>query len=338
MKENVSLKEYTTFKIGGNALYFTLARSVEDLKEALLFAREKKVPVFVLGGGSNIVVSDEGFPGLVIKNEISGIQYVSKEDGVVEVTAGAGENWDDFVRQTVEKGLYGLENLSAIPGTVGAAPVQNIGAYGVEVTACVKEVVAFDTESWQLRRFSNDECRFEYRNSFFKTEEGKKYIIVHVVFNLSDAGKVNITYNDLKKYFQEKNSMVPTLKEVRDAVVEIRTKKLPDLNKYGTAGSFFKNPIIAVSHYETLKKQYPLMPSYIVDETHVKIPLAWVLDNVCGFRGYKKGNVGVYENQALVLVNFGDAAAKEVKQLAEEMISEVKNKTNIDVETEVQFI
>lgn len=337
MQENIQLKDYTTFKIGGNALYFTVARTVGDIKKAVIFARDKKLPFFVLGGGSNIVVSDNGIQGVVIKNEIKGIEYTDANN-VMEVQVGAGENWDVFVEETVKKELYGLENLSAIPGTVGAAPVQNIGAYGTEVKSSIKEVIAFNTETGELENFTNAECGFGYRDSIFKKLEGKKYIIVSVVFLLDKKGHVDISYRDVKNFFESKQITNPTLKEVRNAIIEIRSRKLPDLRKYGTAGSFFKNPIITNTHYELLKKEYPLLPSYSVDEAHVKIPLAWILDNVCGFKGYKKENVGVYENQALVLVNFGNARAEEIKKLSQEIIFLVKEKTNIEVETEVQFV
>lgn len=337
MQENIQLKDYTTFKIGGNALYFTVARTVGDIKKAVIFARDKKLPFFVLGGGSNIVVSDNGIQGVVIKNEIKGIEYTDANN-VMEVQVGAGENWDVFVEETVKKELYGLENLSAIPGTVGAAPVQNIGAYGTEVKSSIKEVIAFNTETGELENFTNAECGFGYRDSIFKKLEGKKYIIISVVFLLDKKGHVDISYRDVKNFFESKQITNPTLKEVRNAIIEIRSRKLPDLRKYGTAGSFFKNPIITNTHYELLKKEYPLLPSYSVDEAHVKIPLAWILDNVCGFKGYKKENVGVYENQALVLVNFGNARAEEIKKLSQEIIFLVKEKTNIEVETEVQFV
>lgn len=337
MQENIQLKDYTTFKIGGNALYFIAARTVGDIKKAVIFARDKKLPFFVLGGGSNIVVSDNGIQGVVIKNEIKGIEYTDANN-VMEVQVGAGENWDVFVEETVKKELYGLENLSAIPGTVGAAPVQNIGAYGTEVKSSIKEVIAFNTETGELENFTNAECGFGYRDSIFKKLEGKKYIIVSVVFLLDKKGHVDISYRDVKNFFESKQITNPTLKEVRNAIIEIRSRKLPDLRKYGTAGSFFKNPIITNTHYELLKKEYPLLPSYSVDEAHVKIPLAWILDNVCGFKGYKKENVGVYENQALVLVNFGNARAEEIKKLSQEIIFLVKEKTNIEVETEVQFV
>jgi len=340
IEEHVSLKEFTTFKIGGDALYFVRVRNVEGLREALAFANEKKVPFFILGGGSNIVMSDTGFPGLVIKNEIMGVEVGDEENNseFTLVNVGAGENWDHFVESMVNDGFYGIENLSAIPGTVGAAPVQNIGAYGAEVKNSIKEVEAFNTETGDVCVFKNSECAFDYRDSFFKTTEGKKYIITHVTFKLKKNGMTDISYRDVHQYFEEKKQAKLSLADVRKAVVEIRSKKLPDLNKYGTAGSFFKNPIIAKERYEELKRAYPRMPAYAVDETFVKVPLAWILDNVCGFKGYKNGNVGVYENQALVLVNFGGAKADEIKNLANEMMAKVKEATGIVVETEVQFV
>lgn len=338
IQEAVSLKQFTTFKIGGNARYFCLVQSVEEIVQAVAFAKEKKVPFFVLGGGSNILVSDYGFDGLVIKIEIKGITYSDINDREVEVVVGAGENWDEFVQQTVEKDLFGLENLSAIPGTVGAAPVQNIGAYGTEVKACIKNVSTFNTQTGETKIFSHDECQFSYRNSFFKSEEGKKYIITHVTFVLNKNATTDISYKDLRNFFNEMKVLQPSLSEVRDAVIYIRKQKLPDLKIYGTAGSFFKNPIIPIIHYKKLLESYPGLPSYFVDEKNVKVPLAWILDTLCSYKGYKKGDIGVYQNQALVLINYKNGTADQIKDLSKEMADCVKEKTEIDIQPEVEFV
>jgi UDP-N-acetylmuramate dehydrogenase len=340
IEENISLKEYTTFKIGGNARYFIRIQEIHDLQIAIAFAQGKNLPVFVLGGGSNIVMSDEGFPGLVIKMEIEDVIVNEGKDGKVIVSAGAGVNWDVLVAETVQNNLHGLENLSLIPGTVGAAPVQNIGAYGAEIKNCIEWVEALDQETGVMRHFSNQECEFKYRWSFFKTPEGKKYIITRVGFVLTHNGELNTSYRDITEYIKT-NALSETelnLQKVRDIVVDIRTKKLPSLAEYGTAGSFFKNPIIKKSDYEKLLVQYPLMPHYPAGDNTVKVPAAWILDNLCGFKGYKDGEVGVYKNQALVLVNFGQAKSADIKNLAQKMISCVQEKTNIILEREVEYI
>lgn len=336
--ENISLKEYSTFKIGGNAQFFCTVLSIEDCISALKFSQEKNIPFFVLGGGSNVVISDEGIKGIVIKNEIKGISYEYKDNGDVYVSVGAGENWDTLVGETVSKNLHGLENLSLIPGTVGAAPVQNIGAYGVEVKNVITKVTTINSETLETKIFLNNECEFNYRDSFFKKNIGKKYIILYVEFILKSSGEINISYKDLKNYFEKKGVNNPTLIQVRNAVIDIRTEKLPNLDVYGTAGSFFKNPVISRAQYAELLKIYPLIPSYNVDNDSVKIPLAWILDSVCNLKGYRKENVGVYKNQALVIINFGNATSEKIKNFSKEIIDLVFEKTKIKIECEVQFV
>ncbi len=348
IEKDKSLKEFTTFKIGGNAQFFCAVQNEDELTEAVDFAQTnkagRKVPIFVLGGGSNILISDKGFQGLVIKMEIKGVEFTDQENGDVLVIAKAGEDWDAFVEKTVEKGFYGLENLSLIPGTVGAAPVQNIGAYGSEIKDTVHSVKIFDTAEGVFKNFSKDDCQFEYRDSLFKKKSnqipdfGTRYIVTSVTFKLNKKGKVNIDYKDVREYFAMKNIETPTLAEVRRAVVEIRSNKLPDVRKVGTVGSFFKNPIVTNEQAIELKNKYPDLPIYPIDETYTKISLAWILDKVCGYKGTSKGHVGTYKNQALVLVNNGDATAKEILDFAEEIKKSVKEKSGIDIEEEVQRV
>ncbi len=359
IQQHIPLNTHTTFRIGGRANYFVEITTIQELKEAVDFAHKNNLTIFVLGGGSNVLISDKGFPGLVIKIELKGIEVKEEErknnkEEKTEVISAAGEVWDDFVKYTVEKGLFGLENLSLIPGSVGAAPVQNIGAYGSEVKETISWVEAFDTETQKIKTFSNQECEFKYRDSVFKKPEYKKYIITRVAFSLNTAGKLNTEYRDVKNYIVEHAIPVSelSLQKVRDIVVDIRTKKLPDVKEVGTAGSFFKNPIIPKSHYEELQKQYPNIPGYPAEVTPsrferesrplgpegVKVPAAWMLDNLCGFKGFRDGEVGVYKNQALVLVNFGSATFEQVNSLADKMIECVKEKTNIVLEKEVQII
>ena len=362
IQENIPLKNLTTFKVGGRARYFCEVTSEDELCEALDFAKKVKnvdgsmgAPFFILGGGSNILVADEGFAGLVIKMAIKNVFFDEVGDGV-EVTVGAGQGWDAFVSNCVAAQLGGLENLSGIPGTVGAAPVQNIGAYGVEVKDAIQSVRAFDTQSNAFVELMTAECAFEYRDSIFKKQSGR-YVVTAVIFLLKKDAPINIEYKDLREFFAGDATSatastvgLPSLVAVRKAVLAIRTRKLPDVtapDALGTAGSFFKNPIISAEHYAELKNKYPDMSSYpapapvgSADSSglFVKIPLAWVLDHVCGYKGATKGNVGTYKNQALVLVNTGAATSQEIKDFAAEMAATVKEKTGILIEPEVQYI
>lgn len=332
--ENVSLKNLTTMKAGGDARYFCIVKNKDDIKKAVNFAKKNNLPFFVLGGGSNIVIGDGGFPGLVIKNSIKGLIFEDKGD-FVKVKAGAGENWDNLVLETVKDDLWGFENLSGIPGTVGASPVQNIGAYGSEISKTVYSVEIFDPAVMDFRTLSKDQCRFGYRDSIFKRPEGKEFIVIGVVYHLRKTGEPNIEYKDLKEYFKDKN---PSLKEIRDAVLEIRSNKFPSLNKYGTAGSFFKNPIIGLSEASIFKGRFPDAPFFPAGKDSFKVSLAWILDKICGFRGFKMENVGLYEKQPLVLVNFGEATFHEISVFAEKIKSEVKKHTGITIEREVEYI
>jgi len=332
IQENVSLAQYTTFKIGGPARFFCLVNDEKELVEAIDFAKTKNLSIFIIGGGSNLLVSDSGYGGLVIKLNILGINYDDDR-----VTAFAGEDWDNLVADTVAHGFHGLENLSAIPGTVGAAPVQNIGAYGAEVANTIEEVRVLDIDSGEFIVLKNSECAFEYRDSIFKHQKGK-HVVVSVVFELKKNGKVDISYKDLVDYFANKGTINPTIKEVRDAVVAIRKDKLPDWSVWGTAGSFFKNPIISVQEYVDLKQKFPGIPSFPQCDGKIKISLAWILDNVCHAKGLAVGNAKVYENQALVLVTKPGASASEVVELSRKIQDLVKEKTGLVIEAEVEWV
>lgn len=329
IEKEKNLKEFTTFRIGGNAQFFCAVESEADLLEAITFAKSQDLPIFILGGGSNILISDAGFRGLVIKMEMKGIEFTEEK-----VTVKAGENWDEFVNRCVDADLYGLENLSLIPGTVGATPVQNIGAYGSEVKDTIESVRVFDIKENVFKDLLNKECDFGYRSSMFKKEVGR-YVIVSVTFSLKKEGTVNIEYRDLKDYFNGQN---PTLGEVRDAVVTIRTRKLPDVRLVGTVGSFFKNNIVTQAEADALVQKYPGLPIYPFMDSKVKISVAWLLDKVCGYKGVSKGDVGTYKNQALVLVNNGNATAEEIISFANEIKKTMLEKTGIMIEEEVQMI
>ncbi|MCK9351821.1 MAG: UDP-N-acetylmuramate dehydrogenase [Candidatus Paceibacterota bacterium] len=331
-EENISLKDFTTFRTGGAARYFVRVKNVEDLKSALRFANKNKLPFFILGRGANVLVSDDGFFGVVIKMEIGGIQFINNR-----VIAGSGEDWDPFVAATVEHGLIGLENLSLIPGTVGASACGNIGAYGVEAKDLIFSVEALNTETMRMKKFSNKACAFGYRESFFKKAEGKKYIITKVSFDLGKK-KLKTDYKDVQEYFERKKIMEPTSKDLRNAIIEIRRQKLPSAAEVGTAGSFFKNPVVSKRKAEALKKEFPELPIYMSGDGTAKLSAGYLLDKICGFKGYKKGNIGTWEKQALVIVNRGNSTTKEILQFAEEMKKTVKEKTGIELEREVQVI
>ncbi|MDP3661708.1 MAG: UDP-N-acetylmuramate dehydrogenase [bacterium] len=327
--KNVSIAEFTSFKIGGKADYFCRARSVDELKEALAFARRHSLPIFILGGGTNMLLSDDGFRGVVVKIELHGVKW-----GEASVVA-AGENWDSFVAETVARGLWGLENLSGIPGTVGAAPVQNIGAYGVEIAEVLEWVEALDMRTGEIKQLSNADCAFAYRDSIFKKQEGKNFIITRVAFRLQKDGAPNLQYKDLAEYFSSGGA--PTLQQIRRAVLEIRARKFPDLKTHGTAGSFFKNPIISKEKFEELKKRFPGLSGFPVP-SGVKVPLAWILDKICGLKGFEQDNTALWKDQPLVLVNKGGASASAVSALADNIAHIVKEKTGIEIEREVNFL
>jgi len=343
MNQGVLLAPRTTLKTGGAAEYFCRAESEKEIANAVTFARTKNLPVFVLGGGSNVLVSDEGFAGVVIQIETKGILYdppagEAGEKGGAEVFGrpAAGVSWDSFVANTVSHGLSGVENLSGIPGSVGAAPIQNIGAYGAESKDTIESVRALDMRTLTEKIFSNTECRFGYRDSFFKSLEGKNFIVLEVTFRLSKEPKPNISYKDLAAFFATQKTP-PSPKNIREAVLQIRSKKFPDLSKVGTAGSFFKNPIVSAEQFSTLKSKYPDLPSFAA-KNGVKVPLAYILDKICGLKGFKKGNVELFQNQPLVLVNTGSATAKEIRDFSAEIKKAVKEKTDIDIEEEVVFV
>ncbi len=336
MQENVSLKSLTTFRIGGQARFFCLINNIEDLKKATLFAKDKGLNIFVLGGGSNILVSDDGFDGLVVKIDIEGIEI--KEQGEdFSVSVGAGVVWDNFVEEMVSKEIFDLENLSGIPGSVGAAPIQNIGAYGKEVKEAILSVEVFDLENLKEIKLSNEECQFSYRDSIFKKKEGKKLVVTKVNFLLKKIFSPDISYKDIKEYFSGRDLEVTPL-NLREAVISIRKNKLPDLEMYGSAGSFFKNPIIDETLAVSLLKTYPNVPNWKDYSGKTKISAAFLIDKVCGFGHESVGDASVWEKQNLVLINKGNGTAKDVLDLAERIQNCVKEKTGLNLEREVQFI
>jgi len=337
IEERISLKKYSTFHIGGLAEFFTTAFSKEELREAILWARERGVVWRVIGEGSNILFSDSMVLGLTIRNVVRGIEEeVGATD--IRITVGAGETWDALVVYTCEKGWWGLENLSRIPGTVGATPIQNVGAYGVEVADSIESVLVYDTDEDVFVALSKEECHFGYRHSLFREKEGMKYVVCSVVFVVPKESGPQCAYRDLALYFKDTKKELLTPRMVRDAVSEIRSKKFPDWNVYGTAGSFFKNPIIDAVLFETIKKDYPELSGYTMSDGRIKVPLGWILDHVCHLRGVQEGLVGTYEAQALVIVAQEGATAENILAFTQKIAECVKEKTNISIEHEVTHI
>lgn len=335
IQQNIPLAPYTTFKVGGNARFFVEVTTLEELQNALGYALGRGLPFFILGGGSNMVIGDNGFSGLVIKSAFKGIT-LDRIGMRGECVAYAGESWDAVVEATVKAGLWGLENLSLIPGTVGGAVVQNIGAYGVELKECIAWVDAFHVLTGTVKRLRALDCDFAYRTSMFKTSKGREYVVIAAAFSLSAISKPRLEYNDVHVFFKN-NSAVPSLTDIRKAIIDIRTAKMPNLAEYGTAGSFFKNPIVEKKHYERLVELYSDMPAFIISNERVKIPAAWLIDRVCGLKGDRRGEVGTFEKQALVLVNYGNATATEIALYADMIVAAVQEKTDIVLEREVEY-
>lgn len=335
IQSNISLREYTTFHIGGPAEYFVEVVDVPRLQRAVAWAKEHTLPITILGGGSNVFVGDEGVRGLVIHNVIKGRETEETGDEVL-LTVGAGEVFDATVAFAVERGWWGLENLSCIPGSVGATPIQNIGAYGVEIQDRIVFVEVYDTQRDSLVQLTKEACGFTYRDSIFKHEEGKHYIVTRVAYRLSKKPSPILQYRDVAAWNEKRETKEsPTLAEIRAAVCGIRSHKFPDWNVLGTAGSFFKNPTISEEHFNELVQQYPALPGYGAGQGRVKIALGWILDHVLAVRGVRAGNVGTYEGQALVVVNHGDATAEELETFVRDLARKIFDATKIAVEWEV---
>ncbi len=331
----VSLGKHTTLRVGGDAAAHLEVTSVDDIKAGIEYAATAALPWTVLGGGSNLLVPDEGYSGVVLHMKIAGVTFTDVSPTQVRLTAAAGEDFDAVVNQVVEAGLWGLENLSAIPGSVGATPIQNVGAYGVEVGDLIESVLVYDTSINDVRLIARDACRFGYRDSFFKTPVGRQCIVLAVNFVLSRTANPKLGYKDLAERFGD--TATPRLAEIRQAVIDIRSKKFPDWHVVGTAGSFFKNPILSKEDIESLRLIDATIPVYEHGEAY-KVSLGYILDKVCGLRGYTRGHVRLYEAQALVLVADIGATAREVIQFAEHIAEIVFAKTKIKIEWEVNIL
>lgn len=325
---NYSLKEHNTFGIEAKCGRFIEFTSVEEAQQVAEILRKSERPYIIIGGGSNLLLTKD-YPGIVVRSDILGIQI----DGE-QMTCGSGEVFDEIVEASLMAGLYGLENLSLIPGDVGASAVQNIGAYGVEAKDYIETVEAVEIATGKVVIIKAQDCGYGYRQSRFKTDWKNKYLITHVTYRLSSVFKPHLEYGNIKQYFLD---VEPTAQDLRDTIINIRNAKLPDPKVMGNAGSFFMNPIVARGTYEALAAQYPDMPHYEVNDEQVKIPAGWMIDQ-CGWKGKGLGRAGVHDKQALVLVNRGGATGAEIVALCEAIQKDVKVKFGIEIHPEVNII
>ena len=335
IQENISLQRLNTFGIARNARFFTVVNNIESLAEALSWAKDHKEQVLILGGGSNILLTGD-FDGLVIKMEIQGIELIAEDNANYWVKVGAGEIWHDLVTHAIDQNWAGLENLSLIPGTVGASPMQNIGAYGVEIEDVFESLEALEKATLQIRTFSKEECKFGYRESVFKHELKDQYVICSVIFKLKKKPELNIEYGAIRDVLKEKGVLNPDIRDISDAVIAIRTSKLPDPKVIGNAGSFFKNPTISTNQFHELKAVFPELPGYFLEEG-VKVPAGWLIEQA-GWKGKRLGEVGVHSKQALVLVNYGNGKGEDIINLSQLIQQSVLEKFNIQLQPEVNFI
>lgn len=335
IEENKQLKPFNTFGINCTARYFTEIKNLEDIDEILESKLFQNYPHLILGGGSNILLTKD-YDGIVIRNCLTGHSKIHSEGDLVDVKAAAGENWHQFVKYTIGEGLGGLENLSLIPGCVGASPMQNIGAYGVEVKDTVTEVEAYSLEDKVIRTFSNEECRFGYRDSIFKQEAKGKYIITGVTYRLSKSPVFNTKYGAIEQELEAMGVTDLSLDAISQAVVNIRSSKLPNPAELGNSGSFFKNPVIPEEKFDELKREFPDIPGY-PQEDGIKVPAGWMIESL-GWKGKRFGDAGVHTKQALVLVNYGKASGSEIFDLSSRILDSVKEKFGIDLEREVNIV
>ncbi|HET8866622.1 MAG TPA: UDP-N-acetylmuramate dehydrogenase, partial [Gracilimonas sp.] len=324
-----------TMGVSANARYFASVASADELRQLLLQPDYKVLPKLMLGGGSNILFVND-FEGLVIHLGIKGRELIEENEGEVLLKIGAGEDWHQTVMYAVEKGWGGIENLSLIPGSVGAAPIQNIGAYGVELEEVFESLEAIDLETGISKTFDKQACDFGYRDSVFKNELKGKYIITHVTLRLQKDPDVNTTYRALSESLEERGISDPSIKDISETVIKIRQSKLPDPAEIGNTGSFFKNPVISEEAFKELQEKYPEIPNYPAGE-EIKIPAAWFIDQ-CGWKGKQVGDAGVHEVHALVIVNYGNATGAEIIELARKIRGSVFDKFGVELIPEVNIV
>ena len=329
--QNYSLKAHNTFGIDAKCSRFLEYESVDEALVVAEILREAGTPYIIIGGGSNLLLTKD-FEGIVVHSAMKGVSFGNRE-----MRCGSGEVWDDMVALSIRRGLYGMENLSPIPGDVGASAVQNIGAYGAEVQDVLLELDAVEIATGQMRTISRTQCEFAYRQSRFKKDWKNKYLITSVTYALKTVFVPRLDYGNIREELSRRNIGEPTPQQLRDTIIAIREAKLPDPKVTGNAGSFFMNPIVSRETYELLAKQYEGMPHYDVDDDHVKIPAGWMIDR-CGWKGKSLGRAGVHDKQALVLVNLGGATGAEIVALCEAIRKDVKGRFGIEIQPEVNIV
>ncbi len=336
IEQNISLKPYNTFGLKSTARYFAKADSVESMRTILHSSISQQSSLLVLGGGSNLLLTQD-YDGLVLKNEIPGKKIIQQDEKSCIVEVGGGENWHEFVLWAIENGLGGLENLSLIPGNVGASPMQNIGAYGVEIKDRFVQLSAYHIPTGEVHTFSKSDCEFGYRESVFKRKLKGQYIICSVQYRLSLEHEFNVSYGAIEQELEAMNVSELSIKAVSDAVINIRRSKLPDPKEIGNSGSFFKNPVVPETLANDLKTNYPNIPNYPAGEGKIKLAAGWLIEQA-GWKGYRQGDYGVHTKQALVLVNYGNATGQQIYDLSQEILDSVKEKFGVELEREVNII
>ena len=336
IQENVSLKLYNTFGIDVTARYFATFENVTELEEILNSKLQTSNSKLILGGGSNILFTKD-YSGIVLKNDIKGIEIVQEDDEFIYIKVGAGENWHQFVLHCVQNNYAGVENLSLIPGNVGASPMQNIGAYGVEIKDVFYELEAVHLQDKTIQKFGLEDCSFGYRESVFKNKYKDQFIITSVTYRLNKKPSFNTSYGAINQELEIMRVKSLSIQAISQAVINIRTSKLPDPKDLGNAGSFFKNPVISNEQFNALKQAFPNVIAFPSGAQHTKLAAGWLIEQ-CGWKGYRKGDAGCFPKQALVLVNYGNATGKEIFDLSEEIIHSVKKKFSLVLEREVNIV
>jgi len=340
VEENISLKKYNTFGIDATARYFSIFTNMDELNELVEFKQPSTInhqpSILILGGGSNMLFT-KNFDGFVLKNEIHGIELIKEDEQHVYVKAGAGVNWHQLVVHCIGNNWAGMENLSLIPGNIGASPMQNIGAYGIEIKDVFHELEAFHLEDKKMVTFNLKDCEFGYRESVFKRKLKSQFVIINVTFRLNKKSKFNTSYGAIEQELEVMGVKELTIQSISQAVINIRSSKLPDPAVIGNAGSFFKNPEISFDHFETLKTEFSAMVGYTLRNGNVKLAAGWLIEQ-CGWKGYRKGDAGCHAKQALVLVNYGNASGAEIYALSTSIINSVQEKFGVGLEREVNII
>lgn len=331
IQEQVSLRAYNTLAVDVRARFFVAVDSLEQLQAALLWAQQHDVAVLLLGGGSNLVLAAD-LDLLVIHLQLRGIQVLDEDANFARIEVQAGENWHDFVQWSLAQGLSGLENLSLIPGHVGAAPVQNIGAYGAELQDYFESAWVYDRQTLQPQRLTKAQCQFAYRDSLFKRESGRR-VILSVIFKLPKQADLRLDYGDLRGYLARQQISAPTPQDVSRAVCAIRAEKLPDPQQLANTGSFFKNPVVSAEHAEQLKQRYPKLVCFAQADGQIKLAAGWLIDQA-GWKGHRHGDAGVHAKQALVLVNYGTASGQDILQLAAQIQADIHKRYGVELEIE----